>query len=116
MIEPFTLDRGTKYPHIYDNPQQKFRELIAECAKNHPYIHQRHSEEVIKKTLEQEIAVYEKTGAVDFMLLQKYLRDWEHEHGIFCGPGRGSVAGSFVAYVLGITEMDSIRFGLNFFR
>ena len=50
------------------------------------------------------------------MLLQKYLRDWEHEHGIFCGPGRGSVAGSFVAYVLGITEMDSLRFGLNFFR
>ena len=50
------------------------------------------------------------------MLLQKYLRDWEHAHGIYCGPGRGSVAGSFVAYVLGITEMDSIRFGLNFFR
>ena len=52
MIEPFTLDRGTKYPHIYDNPQQKFRELIAECAAKHPYIHQRHPEEVIRRTLE----------------------------------------------------------------
>lgn len=116
MIEPFILDHGTKYPHIYDNPEQKFRELIDECAKNHPYIHQRHSEDTIRSTLEQEIEVYERTGAIDFMLLQKYLRDWEHENGIYCGPGRGSVSGSFVAYVLGITEMDSIRFGLNFFR
>lgn len=116
MIEPFVLDRGTKYPHIYDNPDQKFRELIDECATNHPYIHQRHSEELIRSTLDQEIEVYKKTGAIDFMLLQKYLRDWEHTNGIYCGPGRGSVSGSFVAYVLGITEMDSIRFGLNFFR
>lgn len=116
MVESFALDRGTKYPHIYDNPKQKFRQLVRECAKKHPYIHQRHSAQLIQDVLEQEIAVYEKTGAVDFMLLQKYLRDWEHAHGIYCGPGRGSVAGSFVAYVLGITEMDSIRFGLNFFR
>lgn len=52
MVEPFVLDRGTKYPHIYDHPEQKFRELVAECAAKHPYIHQRHSEEVIQRTLE----------------------------------------------------------------
>ena len=45
-----------------------------------------------------------------------YLRDWEQAHDIYCGYGRGSVSGSEVAYILGITQMDSIKFGLNFFR
>lgn len=50
------------------------------------------------------------------MLLQTYLREWETKHDIFCGYGRGSVSGSEVAYILGITQMDSKKFGLNFFR
>lgn len=41
------------------------------------------------------------------MLLQTYLREWETKHDIFCGYGRGSVSGSEVAYILGITQMDS---------
>jgi len=45
-----------------------------------------------------------------------YLREWETKHDIFCGYGRGSVSGSEVAYILGITQMDSKKFGLNFFR
>lgn len=52
----------------------------------------------------------------DFMLFQTYVRNWEHENGVFVGPGRGSVSGSMIAYLLGITEMDSIKFNLNFFR
>lgn len=60
--------------------------------------------------------MYIKTQSIDFMLLQVYLREWEKEHGIQCGYGRGSVSGSEIAYTLGITQMDSLRFGLNFFR
>lgn len=44
------------------------------------------------------------------------MREWERSQGIQSGPGRGSVSGSFIAYLLGITEMDSIKFNLNFFR
>ena len=50
------------------------------------------------------------------MLMQKYLREWEEKNGIQCGFGRGSVSGSFIAYLLKITGMDSIKFNLNFFR
>ena len=57
-----------------------------------------------------------KVGAIDFMLLETYLREWERENGIQCGYGRGSVSGSLIAYALGITQMDSIKFNLNFFR
>lgn len=116
MVEKFTLDRNTKYPHIYENPEKKFVQMVYDCAEKHPYINERYSQEKIKEVLDAEIAVYKKTGAIDFMLLQKYLRDWEHAHDIYCGYGRGSVSGSFVAYVLGITQMDSLKFGLNFFR
>src|SRR5690606_5132423 len=56
------------------------------------------------------------TNLIDFMLLQSYLRDWERDNGIYCGYSRGSISGSMIAYILGITEMDSIKFGLNFFR
>ena len=50
------------------------------------------------------------------MLLKNYLTQWERENGIFCGPGRGSVSGSMIAYLLNITSMDAMRFDLSFFR
>lgn len=115
-IEPFTLDRGTKYPHIYEHPEETFRSKVMAAMETHPYALQNHSREELIPVVENELSVYEKTGSIDFMLLQTYLREWEREHGIQCGYGRGSVSGSMVAYLLGITQMDSMRFGLNFFR
>lgn len=116
MVEPFTMDKGTKYPHIYDNPEQTFREKISQAVENHPYLLKRYDREDLQKTLDTEIEVYEKCKSIDFMLLETYMREWEHKNDIWCGPGRGSVSGSEVAYALGITDMDSKKFGLNFFR
>lgn len=116
MIEPFTLDRGTKYPHIYDEPEKTFRQKVMSAMDSHPYVLKNHTREELMPVVEQELSVYEATKSVDFMLLQTYLREWEQKNGILCGPGRGSVSGSMVAYLLGITQMDSMRFGLNFFR
>jgi DNA polymerase-3 subunit alpha len=66
--------------------------------------------------IKEELDTYIKLDAVDYMLLQKKIIDWCHGNGIFQGYGRGSVNGSLIAYVLGITEMDSIKHKLNFFR
>lgn len=116
MIEPFTMDKGTKYPHIYDDPERTFREKIEKSVAKHPYLTQRYGAEDLRATLDEEIEVYQKCQSIDFMLLETYMREWEHKNDIWCGPGRGSVSGSEVAYALGITDMDSKRFGLNFFR
>lgn len=116
MVESFSLDCETKYPHIYKNPEQTFTEKVYKSIDTHPYALKNHSREEIKKVVDSEIEVYKATKSIDFMLLQTYLREWEKEHGIQCGYGRGSVSGSMVAYLLGITQMDSMRFGLNFFR
>jgi len=116
MIEEFELDKGTKYPHIYENPEKTFQKKVLEAMHKHPYALKNHSEAELRQALNEEYKVYEATKSIDFMLLQTYLREWEQEQGIQCGYGRGSVSGSMIAYLLGITQMDSIRFGLNFFR
>lgn len=116
MIEPFQIDCSAKYPHIYDNPEETFKNKIETAIQTHPYARKNHTEDELRATAEKEFEVYKKANAIDFMLLQTYLREWEKKNGVECGYGRGSVSGSMVAYLLGITQMDSLRFGLNFFR
>lgn len=116
MIEPFQIDCGTKYPHIYENPEQTFEKKVFDAIETHPYALKNHTKDELTKVVREEIDVYKATKSVDFMLLQSYLREWEKSHNILCGYGRGSVSGSMVAYLLGITQMDSLKFGLNFFR
>ena len=115
-IEPWELDTSIKYPHIYDNADQVFKDQINEAYKNNPYVKKRHVFKDVRKKVHEEYAVYEKVGAIDFMLLETYLLGWEKRNGIKRGYGRGSVSGSMIAYLLGITNMDSMRFNLNFFR
>lgn len=116
MIEPIVIDQGTKYPHIYQNPEETFKQKIADAIESHPYALRNHTREELEGRVAEELEVYKATKSIDFMLLQSYLREWEREHGIQCGYGRGSVSGSMIAYLLGITQMDSMRFDLNFFR
>ena len=116
MIEPFDLDFGTKYPHIYEDPERTFREKIDSAIESHPYALKNHGREELTEVVDKEFEVYKATKSIDFMLMQTYLREWERKHGIQSGYGRGSVSGSMIAYLLGITQMDSMRFHLNFFR
>jgi DNA polymerase-3 subunit alpha len=115
-VEPFSLDVSHKYPNVFENPSKLFRETALKAAYAHPYAMKRHGEDTILKRIDEELAVYDKTGATTYMLLKNYLTTWEREKGIFCGPGRGSVSGSEIAYLLHITEMDAMLFDLNFFR
>ena len=116
MVDEFTLDLGVKYPKIYDKPEEMFLEKVESAVATHPYALERHGREKLMSVVEDEFEVYKATDSIDFMLLQTYLREWEAENEIQCGYGRGSVTGSMIAYLLRITEMDSIRFNLNFFR
>ena len=79
-------------------------------------MHERYSKDEVKKRVNDEFEVYKKVGAIDFMLLETHVLNWERQNGIQRGYGRGSVSGSLIAYILGITEMDSLKFNLNFFR
>ena len=66
--------------------------------------------------LDYELAIIAGTGFVDYFLIVWDFINWGREQGIPVGPGRGSGAGCIVAYVLKITDIDPLSFGLLFER
>ncbi|PDH29431.1 MAG: DNA polymerase III subunit alpha [Puniceicoccaceae bacterium MED-G30] len=66
--------------------------------------------------LDYEIAIIAGTGFVDYFLIVWDFIHWARQQGIPVGPGRGSGAGCIVAYVLRITDIDPLSFGLLFER
>jgi DNA polymerase-3 subunit alpha len=82
-------------------------ERYGERAANDP--------ELIKR-LDYELDVLETTGFVSYLLIVWDFIHFAKERGIPVGPGRGSAAGSMVAYVLGITDIDPLQYGLLFER
>lgn len=68
--------------------------------------------------LEYELGVIsnEKADYAGYFLITQDFINWAKDHGIPVGPGRGSAAGSLVAYVIGITDVDPLEFDLLFER
>ena len=66
--------------------------------------------------LETELDVIAKMGFPGYFLIVADFINWAKQHGIPVGPGRGSGAGSLVAWSLGITDIDPLRYGLLFER
>lgn len=66
--------------------------------------------------LEYELGVINQMGYVDYFLITWDFIRFSNENGIPTGPGRGSAAGSIVAYTLGITKIDPIKYSLLFER
>ncbi len=72
--------------------------------------------EEIEERMRHELSVIEQMGFPGYFLIVADFVQWAKSQGIRVGPGRGSVGGSMVAYALGITEIDPIRWGLGFER
>jgi len=70
----------------------------------------------ISKRLDYELSVIERTGYVSYFLIVWDFIRFAREADVPVGPGRGSAAGSLVAYALGITDIDPLRYGLLFER
>lgn len=73
-------------------------------------------EEEYRKRLDYEIYILESTNNLDYMLVQYDTVNWARANGILVGCGRGSAGGSLVLYLLGITMIDPIKYGLLFER
>ena len=70
----------------------------------------------IQNRLEYELGVIIQMGFSGYFLIVADFISWAKEHGIPVGPGRGSGAGSITAYVLRITDIDPLKYGLLFER
>src|SRR6266480_1190408 len=109
----------SKYPE-YPVPAGKtregyLRELCYEGLRER-YSERATSDSELIKRLDYELDVLEKTGFVSYLLIVWDFIHFAKERGIPVGPGRGSAAGSIIAYVLGITDIDPLQYGLIFER
>jgi len=88
------------------------RELCYEGLKHH------YGENIEDKVdrLEYELSVIKQMGYVDYFLIVSDFIRYAKDRGIPVGPGRGSAAGSLVAYCLGITNIDPLKYNLLFER
>jgi DNA polymerase III alpha subunit len=115
------LDLGKNYLPDYTVPEGKtensyLREL---CLANIPYRYDHKTAEIREKALAQldfELQTIERMGFASYFLIVQDFVNWAKDQGIYVGPGRGSAAGSIVAYLLKITDLDPLQYGLLFER
>ncbi|MDY5153868.1 DNA polymerase-3 subunit alpha [Actinobaculum suis] len=82
-------------------------------------LHERYGEKIpadVRKRADYEVGVICEMGFPGYFLVVADYINWARDNGIRVGPGRGSGAGSMVAYALGITQLDPIKHGLLFER
>ncbi|MEX0598127.1 MAG: DNA polymerase III subunit alpha, partial [Candidatus Paceibacterota bacterium] len=103
-----TLDNG----EVLDN--EKYLMFLCEQGINKRYAKQDKKE--ILERLEYEFGVIKSAGYIDYFLIVSDFITWAKNNNILVGPGRGSAAGSLVAYLLEITDIDPLAYQLLFER
>ena len=118
------LQLGTYYLPAFPVPsdqtrdswiRSQAREGLARRLDRHPPAPE-HGRSPYEARLELELDVIAKMGFPGYFLIVADFINWAKEHGIPVGPGRGSGAGSLVAWALGITDLDPLPYDLLFER
>ncbi len=102
-------DVPPQYPTHYDFLKELCDKGLKKRYGEHP------SDEVLKRA-EYEIGIIKKMGYVDYYLIVWDFIHYAKSQGIPVGPGRGSGAGSILAYAIEITDIDPMKYGLLFER
>lgn len=99
-------------PENGDDPKTFILKLIDEGVKKHyPVVTQE-----LTDRINYELGVIERMGFIEYYLIVWDYINAARKMGISVGPGRGSGAGSVIAYLIGITQLDPLRFDLFFER
>ncbi len=111
-VERYSIWRDIEMPKVSERPEAELIEMVyAGAEKRFGDV-----SEAQRARLEQELEVILGKGVAGYFLMLKDLVDWIRSKGWMVGPGRGSAAGSLVNYCLGITDIDSMKYGLLFER
>lgn len=111
MVEEFELDYSNKYPFISENPEEIIKRRVEEGYKKRGL-----SKVDYQDRVEYELETYKKNGALQFILLEDMVKTYCRENNIRYGYARGSVSGSIVAYLLELTDINSVEWNLSFER
>lgn len=115
--EEIELDMSFKYPILSDDDEQTLKDRINKMyinkvekgiidGNNPRYIND----------LREELRVLKKIGMLSFMLFMSEMIEWCEKNGIPTCPCRGSVGGSMLAYIIGITDVDPVKWNTYFSR
>ncbi|MBI5145195.1 MAG: DNA polymerase III subunit alpha [Candidatus Omnitrophica bacterium] len=111
------LDFSAIHLPRYDPPAGKTKEEFLKelCIQG---LKKRFPEEtpIIQERLEHELKIIKDMGFLSYFLIVWDFIHYAKSQGISVGPGRGSAAGSLVSYLLGITDIDPLKYGLLFER
>ena len=118
-VELYSIDHGPLMPDFpipegYEDDDDYLRHLTYEGARR-KYGEEGLTEEV-RERIDFELATIKGMGFPGYFLIVQDFIAAARDMGVFVGPGRGSAAGSAVAYCLGITDIDPIRYDLLFER
>jgi len=117
----FEFEFGTmQLPH-FELPEGKtiegyLKELAHEGLKKLFGYTLEEAPEAIRERFLFELSVIKRTGFPSYILIVQDFVNWAKERGIVVGPGRGSAAGSLISYLIGITNIDPIKYNLLFER
>lgn len=114
-IEPFEIDKTPKYPHLWKEPETSLKYKINVGVRKRGIQSYPNYQEYVDR-IKYEYSVIKHNNAIDYILLMSDIMDYCKRYKIHTGYGRGSVNGSVICWLLGITEMDSIKWNLNFSR
>lgn len=106
-----------QFPQQYYLPKidNSFEILKKLCYENLPLKYPSYDQKIIDR-MEYELSVIRDMGFADYFIIVWDFINWARKQGIPVGPGRGSVGGSIIAYIIGITQIDPIKYGLIFER
>ena len=114
-IEDFMPDDTVRLPgFIIPEGADAEETLVKECIGALRKMNLHENKEYVDR-LKHELIVINDRGFSKYFLTMRAVSDTANRH-MLAGPGRGSAAGSLVAYVLGITQVDPIKYGLLFSR
>lgn len=101
-----------KYPPEYNSMDDYLRHLTFEGARK------RYGElsQEVSERIEHELNIIKKMGFAGYFLIVQGFTSEARKRGVFVGPGRGSAAGSVVAYCIGIINIDPLKYDLLFER
>lgn len=100
----------------YETNEDLFWDLIQQGCQKREFLFDQYGEDVIMERIDREIKVIKLGESIDYFLILWDIVKWCRENDILTGIGRGSAGGSLVAYLLEITQLDPLRWGLLFER
>jgi len=106
-------DGYTQKSYLLQLAREGLRDRYGITDPDHP---RNEYERTVCERFAYELSIIEKTGFINYFLVVSDFVRYAREHNIPVGPGRGSGAGSLVAYALGITGIDPLRYNLIFER